>query len=62
MEMPLPPDCGTRRAVPPAGGRRFRTSGMPGAMHGKRHTFLAITQLARPGMLVGMDVTAVTAK
>jgi len=26
------------------------------------HTFLAIFQLARPGMLVEMDVTAVTAK
>ena len=26
------------------------------------HTFLAISQLARPGMLVEMDVTAVTAK
>lgn len=26
------------------------------------HTFLAISQLARPGMLVEIDVTAVTAK
>jgi len=26
------------------------------------HTFLAVSQLARPGMLVEMDVTAVTAK